>query len=125
MEKQKTHALIIKNNPMGMRRNISFQYKDDEKPSIYLYTHWGAKGMEEELAKSLNRGRDRWGDESYLARIIITDITQYAGNELTGYGISPYEIDPEFETLAVNLEKQTVNEVPYEKFIDNPEIFKI
>lgn len=114
---------------MGMRRNIALQYqgepktKDEDSNVIYLYTHWDAEGLEDTLAHTLDRARSRWDDESYLARIIFTDVTARVGDELTGYGLAPYEIDPEFPTLWVNLKEQTVNGVPYEDFISNPEQF--
>lgn len=106
-----------------MRRNIALDYGEDK--IIYLYTHWGAEELEVSLAHSLERGRDRWDDDSYLARIIFTDMTKEVGEELTGYGISPFEIDPEFQTLAVDLQKKTVNDIPYADFIRNPSMFKI
>ncbi len=121
---------------MGMRRNIKLVYQDslvdtpsnrvvNESNCIYLYTHWGADGLEETLANSLIRAKSRWNDENYLARIIFTDMTRNVGDELTGYGLAPYEIDPEFATLVVNLEKNTVNEVPFEDFISKPDMFNI
>jgi hypothetical protein len=114
---------------MGMRRNIALNYGANEEKNrtdkIYLYTHWGAEGLEESLAKSLDRGRGRWTDPSYLSRIIFTDMTKDVGDELTGYGLAPYEVDPEFDTLEVDLEKQTVNGVGYEAFISNPQMFAI
>lgn len=109
---------------MGMRRNISLDY-GEKNAKIYLYTHWGAEGLEQTLAKSLDRGRERWGDPAYLARVIFTDMTRDVGNELTGYGLDVAECDPEFKTLAVDLESKTVNDVPFEDFIKNPHMFAI
>lgn len=112
-----------------MRRNIELNYGPEEGETkdrvIYLYTHWGAAGLENQLAASLERGRERWDDESYLARIIFTDMTEGVGKDLTGFGLSPYEIDPGFKTLSVDLRAKTVNDVPYEDFLKNPQMFAI
>ncbi len=108
---------------MGMRRNIALDYGQDKK--IYLYTHWGAEGLEEVLAVSLERGRGRWGDDSYLARVISTDVTKDAGDDITGYGLAPYLMDDEFPTLEVSLRKRTVNGIPFDDFIKRPQMFAI
>lgn len=118
-----------------MRRNIALDYgpkeigeignATSEPQVIYLYTHWGAEELEKTLAESLDRARERWDDEPYLARIIFTDMTADVGRDLTGYGLGVEEIDPEFPTLRVNLLDKTVNDVPYEDFIKNPQMFAI
>ena len=108
-----------------MRRNIALQYEGRTEPSIFLYTHWGAELLEQTLAESLDRGRGRWGDEPYLARIIASDMFKDAEQDITGYGLAPYVMDDEYPTLYVDLEKQTVNNVPFEAFIANPQMFAI
>lgn len=110
---------------MGMRRNISLQYEGRTEPSIYLYTHWGADGLEQTLAQSIERGKGRWGDSSYLARVIASDMFKDAGDDITGYGLAPYVMDDEYPTLHVDLGKLTVNNVPFEAFIANPQMFAI
>jgi hypothetical protein len=109
---------------MGMRRNIALDYGPKEG-KIYLYTHWGAEGLEKTLAKTLDRARERWNDDSYLARVIFTDMTEGVGDALTGYGISTFENDPEFPTLAVDLPNNTVNGITFEDFINDPKKFAI
>ena len=109
---------------MGMRRNIALQY-GTEKPEIYLYTHWDAQTLHTTLAFSLDRARERWSDASYLARVIFTDMTKSAGDDLTGYGLAPYEMDEEYPTITVHLENKTVNGVPFEDFVKNPQMFAV
>ena len=104
-----------------MRRNIALHY--DNAQTIYLYTHWDAVGLETTLASSLERARERWNDPTYLARIIFTDMTDKVGQDLTGYGLSPFEIDPEYSTLNVDLEQQSVNGIAYEQFIVDASLF--
>jgi hypothetical protein len=114
---------------MGMRRNIAIKYaygeKKEDNQTVYFYTHWGAEGLEQTLATSLTRGRERWDDESYLARIIFSDMIEGQEKSLTGYGIAPYPIDEEYPTLNVDVAKQTVNDVPFEDFLKNPQMFAV
>lgn len=111
---------------MGMRRNIALDYGAKYKDKIYLYTHWDAEGLEQTLAKALDAGRGRWDDDSYLARIIFSHVVDGVPlDQETGYGLSPFEIDPEFPTLEVDLNGNTVNGVKFEEFIKNPSMFSI
>lgn len=100
---------------MGMRRNIQLRYDDGR--TICFYTHWGADGLKEVLRNALIRGIDRWDDESYLARIIFSEMIKDHILENTGFGIAPYELDPEFKTIEVDFVKKTVDGVPFVDFI--------
>ena len=70
---------------MGDRGQVQLVSQGD--PDIYLYTHWGATNLPGVVADALVRGRDRWGDDEYLNRVIFSEMIQ--GNVLsnTGYGI--------------------------------------
>lgn len=99
---------------MGNRRNIQLTYKDRNK--IYFYTHWGADELENVIKKVLRR-KERWDDESYLARMIFSEMIKDKISEETGYGIAPYEIDSENPTIELDLGNQTVNKIPFEEYI--------
>jgi len=43
-------------------------------PDIYLYTHWGAGTLENDVAFGLVQGKERWRDSEYLARIILDSL---------------------------------------------------
>ncbi len=92
---------------MGDRRNIVLMYGDGNQ--ICLYTHWEGAGLPEVLAKALERGRSRWSDERYLARIIFSEMIQ---NEVMGtleYGIAPYvAIDESEQDIRVDLHGRMV-----------------
>lgn len=118
---------------MGMRQNIKLEYSNSdakypetkkEVNVIYIYSHWqGDKEYKDSelagrLKKALER-RQRWDDESYLARIIVSEVIRNALDDETGYGIQPYEVDPEYPTIVVNLENQTVNGMTYDEFINS------
>ena len=106
---------------MGMRRNIALDYGEERK--IYLYTHWGAECLEDVLRDALTRGRSRWDDPPYLARIIFSEMIRDEVLDTTGYGIAPYVMDDEFPTIEVDLGKRTVGGVPFEQFVSitNPQ----
>lgn len=98
---------------MGERTNIHL--KND---NIYLYSHWSTK---EELGitlkEALIRGRSRWSDPQYLNRIIFSEMIKNAVLEETGYGLSGKVLDGEV-CFVVDVENNTVNDVPFEDFIN-------
>jgi hypothetical protein len=100
---------------MGMRRNIALRYSEESK--LYFYTHWGAEGLREELKKALIRGEGRWDDPAYLARIIFCEMVRDDVEGSTGFGIAPWETDPEYPTIAVDLEAQTVDGLTFAAFV--------
>lgn len=105
-----------------MRRNIKLEYKKVDEDGvkdfpIYFYTHWNAELLPQIIKDALIRGQERWNDESYLARIIFSEMIKDEVLELTGYGIAPYPVDEQFPTITINLEHQTVDNVPYYKYI--------
>ena len=111
---------------MGMRQNIKLIYNDkhdetDERKSIYIYSHWGGEeGEKSELRQQLRKAiarKQRWDDESYLARIIISEVVRDSLDEETGTGLAPYETDPEYKTIVVDLQAQTVDGQSYDDFI--------
>ena len=70
------------------RGNIILKFHDGNK--IYFYTHWGGSQLKNTLKNALKRGKDRWGDEPYLARIIFSEMIKDEVLKNTGYGITPY-----------------------------------
>lgn len=118
---------------MGMRQNIKLVYSTsivdepsnrnaNERDCIYIYSHWGGNETLEssELANRLHRAlarRERWDDESYLARIIVSEVLRGDLDSATGYGIAPYEVGPEFPTITVDLANQTINGMTFEQFV--------
>lgn len=91
---------------MGDRANVAFYYAGRKEP-IYFYTHWGRSELVETVRKALERGRDRWTDEAYLARIVFSEMIQSEVLSETGYGIAPYECDTG-PVVEIRAERQTV-----------------
>lgn len=96
---------------MGDRANIVVQYGDGQR--IFLYSHWSGTEMPEILRQGLLRGKPRWSDESYLARILFCEMVQGSVLDVTGYGIAPYPCDNDYPLLLVDPKKQQVRVTPY------------
>ena len=97
---------------MGDRANIVMvQHPWGGKPQslIYFYSHWGGSGLPKVLQSALIRGKGRWDDEPYLARIIFSEMIRDSVEDDTGFGISTYQADNEHPLLVVNSETKTVS----------------
>lgn len=112
---------------MGDRANIIMEmptgYGEGEIPNgqIFFYTHWDGSELPAILQSALAR-RQRWDDESYLARIIFSEMIKNSVGDETGYGISLRESDNSYAFLRVNTEKKTVTVDfdPVRKYTDVP-----
>jgi len=107
---------------MGDRGNIVVKDKDDQ---VVLYTHWDGRELPEILKKALNRGRERWGDAQYLARIIFCEMLSSPDelNETTGYGITAKVWDNERPIITVCVDQQNISiergePYSFQEFID-------
>ena len=97
---------------MGDRGNIVLKLEAHHKPEqyLYLYTHWSGSRILETLQKALVRGRSRWDDPSYLARIIFCELIGANNWEsLTGFGLHVGQAgDNEHLFILVDMEARTV-----------------
>ncbi len=100
---------------MGDRRNVRIEEKNGGK--IYLYNHWNGTELPGTVANALDRGRDRWTDESYLTRIIFNEMTRGQEEDTTGFGISTYQCDENHPDVVVDFKKQTVDGLSFEEFV--------
>lgn len=90
---------------MGDRANV---YVKDGESGTYLYTHWSGTELPQILATALRRGRGRWDDGQYLARIIFCQMIKGAESEATGYGISANVVDGDDRIIVVDPGTQLV-----------------
>jgi len=92
---------------MGDRCNVLVvdSFNDNE---VWLYSHWGGSEIETTVRDAMRRGRDRWGDGSYLARIIFSEMIKDDVMGTTGYGISAECGDGDNNVIQVNCKYQTV-----------------
>lgn len=92
---------------MGDRGNIVVQESEGER--VYLYGHWSGHDMPEILRSALARGKDRWDDPQYLARIIFCEMTKsHPYTDTTGFGITSSLHDNEHPIIVVDCEKQEI-----------------
>jgi len=101
---------------MGDRSNVELTYHNGKQ--IYFYTHWCGTDLPVIVANALDRGRGRWTDESYLARIIFSEMIKDEVMSDTSYGIAPYVMEEEHETICIDLDDKTVNGKTYEQWIE-------
>lgn len=91
---------------MGDRSNIVVEQHNGER--IFLYGHWLGADAINVVRDVLARG-ERWGDESYLTRMLFNKLT--AGDEegSTGYGIATYMVDNDgYPLIVLRPNEQTV-----------------
>src|SRR5512138_3521805 len=80
-----------------------------ETGAVYLYSHWGGSSLARTVQCALLRGRDRWDDEPYLARILFNEMTAGAELETQSFGLSTYLTDNEHDLVVVDSARQTVS----------------
>lgn len=103
---------------MGDCGNIKLMYPQGD---IYFYTHWDGSELHLTLAEALKRGKGRWDDPPYLARIIFSEMIRGDVLGQTGYGISPSECDSgplptvDLKAMTVRFNAMTYT---YQEFVD-------
>ncbi len=101
---------------MGARAQakvIQQVYQEGQEPTegaVYLYTHWGAESIVNDVATALDKpeGRGRWDDDEYLTRIIFDEMSRDEHGTETGYGIGLTEHGDIEVLVIVNTVKGTV-----------------
>ena len=103
----------------------------DEEIPVVLYTHWGAKEMEDDLRDVLSR-KLRWNDPSYLSRMIFSRMIR---NDIDGelnYGILTDNVGDAEVEIIVDCNRQEVivkgwdenDTYTFDEFIDPDELLK-
>ncbi len=77
---------------MGDRRQIEF--KD---MGMWYYTHWEGYSLLEDLQKAISYAEDRWCDNSYCFRIILTKLFEKNLNSTTGAGFYNENMDTQYK----------------------------
>lgn len=97
---------------MGDRANIYLLERDYQNTivgGIYVYVHNGGYELPNVLKEALRHGRERWTDQSYLARILISYVAKQVGIDgLMGMGVSIQPGDNERPMLVVDMRGQRV-----------------
>jgi hypothetical protein len=91
---------------MGARTNFELQ---DQKGSVWLYSHWGGDDKSLMFAEALEHAKPRWGDSPYAIRMVISHFLKDNVFGDTGFGISSYESGEEsYDPLCANFISNTV-----------------
>jgi hypothetical protein len=92
---------------MGAR--VIYNIKQGDGNYIHLYSHWGETDRYPDLAKALDKARPRWTDESYCARIIVSQLIGPLWSDETGFGLWTSDAPCYDETsMEIDLSKQLV-----------------
>lgn len=107
---------------MGAR--INYIFKNNEGPHVVLYSHWGETDWKTDIAAALDHARPRWGDESYLTRMIISYLIQDQLLDQHGFGIYAInDVDQDLgdTTIIIDINQETVidmgNKVDWDLFV--------
>lgn len=87
---------------MGDRANVYVK-----QAGVYLYGHSSGYDLAATVKRAIAR-KQRWDDESYLARIIFCEMVGPYVTSETGFGISATIGDNERPVIIVDTERQTV-----------------
>lgn len=93
---------------MGDRAQVRFVFKD-KSHDVYFYTHWTGYLLAEDIKRALTRGKDRWDDSEYLARIIFSEMIQSSVMDTTCFGIGYAKHgDLQHDLITVDCSNKTV-----------------
>jgi hypothetical protein len=102
---------------MGDRANavVLDTYTDE---AVFLYGHWSGYELPELVRKALvsDAGRNRWGDSSYLARIVFDMMSAGQQGSETGFGIATRPPDNEHDFIVLSCKDQTVYRLAQEDY---------
>lgn len=90
---------------MGDRANMFFIDREADKSGfqgMYFYTHWAGESLPEIVQNGLKRGKSRWGDSQYLARILFCELIQEDVLGETGFGLSTIIGDNEHIVIRID-----------------------
>lgn len=93
---------------MGDRANVKFI--DGNDAPMFFYTHWTGTELPKVVAAALVRGKSRWDDGPYLARIIFSEMIQHDVLDETGYGLSTTLGDGGDRIITIRVHHQTVTD---------------
>lgn len=93
---------------MGDRANVRIIDDCDPELSTYLYTHNKGTELPEIVRRALAK-RWRWGDASYLTRIIFCEMVDGDEKSETGFGISATRGDYNHPDIVIDCKAQMVS----------------
>ena len=94
---------------MGAR--VNYNIKQADGYYLNLYSHWGEYSRFMDVAYALDKARPRWSDESYCARIIISNLIGPEWAEETGFGLWASQ-EPSYDNtwMTIDMSNKTVED---------------
>ena len=89
---------------MGARAQVEVQQKPH---SVFLYTHWGADEILQDVIKGIIKGKLRWNDPTYLTRILF-DSMKKGDDSTKSFGIGTFQAGDIEKLVIVDTENQEV-----------------
>lgn len=87
--------------------------------AVWLYTHWSGVAIPEIVQRALAKGKDRWTDPPYLARIIFDVLTE-GDDGTTGFGIDTSPGDNEHDYIVVDPFNKQVHRYGWDRATHEP-----
>lgn len=102
--------------------NIKLEYKNVNDNGIqdfpiFFYTHQTAETLPAVLKAAILKTKGNWNNEAGVAGEIFRAIANTDTLDVMGYGIAPYDMELDGKTITINLERQTVDNIPFAAFI--------
>lgn len=93
---------------MGDR--VVYTLKQSDGKELSLYSHWGGYTRFKDLAYAIGKAQPRWNDESYCARIIISQLIGNQWDSETGFGLWAGSDNgaSEYDPITIHLDYKTV-----------------
>lgn len=101
---------------MGDRANVVLAEESGSK--IWLYSHWDGPQWAIEARDAIKAAEGRWTDEPYCHRIITTKLIGGAEGQ-TGYGLTTYPTDNEYNILIIEAWRDKVRVVSPVRMYDD------
>ena len=99
---------------MGVKGQVHIE--DD---NVWLYTEYEGYNVLNIVEKALRRGRSRWNNPEYLARIIFSEMTRDYIDGLEDYGIGARKHNGVEWSVGINCQNQTVTVTLWDRFLES------
>lgn len=95
---------------MGNRAQVQIHYAREDRTPVVLYTRWSGTELPAAVRTALKRGKNRWDDSAYLARIVFCDMVRGDEDGETGFGIAahPEDVDGDYRVIDLNCRTQVI-----------------
>lgn len=98
---------------MGSRVNAALRTNADVNEHIFLYSHNGGWCFPKKIKYSLQHCRQRWGDNSYAARMFVSYVVGDQWGGALEFGLSLQMTDNNYDVFEIDFVDQQVRLFKY------------